>query len=243
MGILINKILFWRKNKIKLPVDFGDELKDIIDVVKPYTMTSPERLFALHESVQYIVKNNIPGAIVECGVWKGGSMMAALSTLKKLNDTSRMAYLYDTFEGMSAPDENDKHFNGAGADALLEKGDKTNSFSIWCVAGLEEVKRNIAKVFYPEEKVQYIVGKVEDTLVHTIPDQIAILRLDTDWYQSTKMELEVLFPKLSKGGILIIDDYGHWQGSRKAVDEYIANNNIQMLLNRIDYTGRIGIKQ
>ncbi len=243
MGILIDKILFWRKRKNTTPVDFSAELVQIISTVKPFTMTSAERLFAFHESVKYISKNNIPGAIVECGVWKGGSMMAALRTLKNLKDVTREVYLYDTFEGMSAPDANDKAVNGETADALLEKGDKSQSNSVWCVAGLDEVKKNVSTINYPPDKIHYVVGMVEETLLHTIPDQIAILRLDTDWYQSTKMEMEVLFPKLIKGGVLIIDDYGHWQGSRKAVDEYIAENNITILLNRIDYTGRIAIKQ
>jgi len=243
MGILIDKILFWRKKKNTIPVDFSAELVQIISAVKPFTMTSAERLFAFHESVKYISTNKLSGAIVECGVWKGGSMMAALSTLKNLNDISREAYLYDTFEGMSEPDANDKAVNGESADTLLKKGDKSQSDSVWCVAGLDEVKKNVSQINYPADKIHYVVGKVEDTLLHTVPDQIAILRLDTDWYQSTKMEMEVLFPKLVKGGVLIIDDYGHWQGSRKAVDEYIAANNIKILLNRIDYTGRIGIKQ
>lgn len=243
MGMLLDKILFWKKKKNTIPVDFSDELIGIITNVRAYTMTSAERLFAFHEAVKYIHKNNVQGSIVECGVWKGGSMMAALSTLKNVGDISREAYLYDTFEGMSEPDANDKAVNGESADALLKKGDKSQSDSVWCVAGLDEVKKNVSKINYPADKIHYVVGKVEDTLIHTIPDQIAILRLDTDWYQSTKMEMEVLFPKLVKGGVLIIDDYGHWQGSRKAVDEYIANNNIQILLNRIDYTGRIAIKQ
>jgi hypothetical protein len=86
------------------------------------------------------------------------------------------------------------------------------------------------------------VGKVEDTIPADIPEKIALLRLDTDWYESTKHELIHLFPRLQKGGVLIIDDYGFWKGARKAVDEYFAENNIQILLNRIDDTGRMAIK-
>jgi O-methyltransferase len=84
---------------------------------------------------------------------------------------------------------------------------------------------------------------VEDTIPASVPEQIALLRLDTDWYESTKCELEILFPRLVKGGVIIIDDYGCWQGARKAVDEYFNKNNIAILLNRMDDTGRIGIKQ
>jgi O-methyltransferase len=86
------------------------------------------------------------------------------------------------------------------------------------------------------------MGKVEDTFPKDTPDKIAILRLDTDWYESTRHELIHLYPKLSIGGVLIIDDYGHWEGARKAVDEYINDNTLRILLNRIDYTGRIAVK-
>ncbi len=95
---------------------------------------------------------------------------------------------------------------------------------------------------YPKEKIHLIKGKVEDTIPENIPKEIALLRLDTDWYESTKHELIHLFPLLKPNGILIIDDYGHWEGARKAVDEYISDNNIHILLNRIDYSGRISVK-
>ena len=95
---------------------------------------------------------------------------------------------------------------------------------------------------YPFSLFRFIQGKVEDTLKTNIPEKIALLRLDTDWYESTRMEMETLFPKLVKGGVLVIDDYGHWQGARKAIDEYLASHNIRILLNRIDYTGRIAVK-
>jgi O-methyltransferase len=90
--------------------------------------------------------------------------------------------------------------------------------------------------------VRLVKGKVEDTVPKNAPEKIALLRLDTDWYESTRRELVHLFPRLVPGGVLIIDDYGHWQGARKAVDEYIAGNQVKILLNRVDYTGRIGVK-
>jgi hypothetical protein len=86
-----------------------------------------------------------------------------------------------------------------------------------------------------------IAGKVEETLPEHAPESIALLRLDTDWYESTRHELEHLFPRVVAGGVLLLDDYGHWKGSRKAVDEYFAAQGITMLLNRVDYTGRLGI--
>jgi hypothetical protein len=125
---------------------------------------------------------------------------------------------------------------------MLTKSDINDATSVWCFSSIEEVKNNIATLNYPTEKVYFVKGKVEDTIPTTIPQKIAVLRLDTDWYESTKHELEHLFPLLVSGGVLIIDDYGHWEGARKAVDEYIEKNNLNILLNRIDYTGRIAIK-
>ena len=108
---------------------------------------------------------------------------------------------------------------------------------------MEVVKKNIFSIGYDPEKIHFVQGKVEDTIPATIPEKISLLRLDTDWYESTKHELEHLFPRLSKGGILILDDYGHWQGARKAADEYFNNNHISIFLSRADYTGRIAVKQ
>jgi hypothetical protein len=113
---------------------------------------------------------------------------------------------------------------------------------MWCDASLEIVRKALAITGYPSDKIHFIKGMVEQTTPHSAPDKIALLRLDTDWYKSTKHEMIHLFPRLSKGGVLVIDDYGHWQGSRKAIDEYLAENNVKLLLNRIDYTGRIAVK-
>jgi len=153
--------------------------------------------------------------------------------------------MYDTFEGMSSPTENDVDLNGQAADRLMSEADTACSGerdSIFCNCSLEAVKTTLRQTGYPEDLLRYVKGKVEDTLPKETPDRIAILRLDTDWYESTLCELEQLFPKLVTGGVLIIDDYGHWQGCRKAVDEYFAKNNVQMFLHRVDYTGRLGIK-
>jgi hypothetical protein len=204
-------------------------------------MTSPERMFSLINAVDYITAHKIEGDIVECGVWRGGSTMTAALRLLQNNDKSRRLFLYDTFEGMSEPTNDDVHFDGSEAQNLLDNADKIND-QIWCYSTLDEVKNNMAKTNYPSEKITYIQGKVEETIPNTLPNKIAILRLDTDWYESTKHEMIHLFPLLVKGGVLIIDDYGHWQGARKAIDEYTEEHNIQILLNRIDYTGRIGIK-
>lgn len=225
-----------------LPTDFDTQTVKIIKQTKPYTLTTPERVASLVNAINYIVKNNIEGDIVECGVWKGGSSMAAMAALINQNDVSREVYLYDTYEGMSEPTENDKVFSGTSAEQMLKTSDIEDASSVWCYSSIEEVKANVATIGYPESKIHFVKGKVEDSIPKTIPNKIAILRLDTDWYESTKHELEHLYPLLVSGGVLIIDDYGHWEGARKAVDEYIESLKLQILLNRIDYTGRIAIK-
>jgi len=224
-----------------LPKDFDEEKIKLVKTVAPYTMTGPERIFVLNEAVKYIIENNIEGDFVECGVWKGGSTLAMALTLEKLNVTGRQLYLYDTFEGMSEPTDLDKDLNNKAADELLKTNNKETS-SIWAFSGINEVKKTMSLSKYNPANIFYVQGKVEDTLPESSHNKIALLRLDTDWYESTKIEMELLFPRLVTGGVLIIDDYGHWQGAKKAVDEYIAANKLKILLNRIDYTGRIAIK-
>lgn len=222
--------------------DVPASLIEVYKKVKPYTMTSPERVFSLCEAVKYIHEKNIEGDIVECGVWKGGSMMAVAETLLRSGDTSRNLYLFDTFEGMAPPTDKDVDIAGVTAESLLEQSDKMKDDSVWCRATLEMVKSAVNSIGYPGEKIHFVKGMVEQTIPLNAPDKIALLRLDTDWYESTKHEMEHLFPRLSIGGVLIIDDYGHWQGARKAVDEYLERNKIKILLNKIDYTGRIAVK-
>jgi hypothetical protein len=227
----------------EFPIDFQKEHEDIILDIKPYTQTSYERIFALIESVKYVTQHRIPGDIVECGVWKGGSMMAVAKTLKKLNSEHRHLYLFDTFEGMSNPTEKDVIYYGRDAKEILQESNKESQESLWCYASLDEVKKNLASCCYDIDKIHFIKGKVvEETIPDKAPKSIAILRLDTDWYESTKHELFHLFPLLSAGGVLIIDDYGWWKGAKEATDEYIKDNNIKILLNRIDCTGRIAVK-
>jgi O-methyltransferase len=226
----------------KFSPDIPTSSIDTYRKVSPYTMTSPERIFSLCDAIRYIHDNNIEGHIVECGVWKGGSMMAIADTLLKLGDNTRHLHLFDTFDGMTAPSENDVDVSGVTAESLLKNADKEQEDSIWCKAGLDTVKKSVESIGYPNDRIHYIQGLVEQTIPQHIPEKIALLRLDTDWYESTHHEMEHLFPRLAKGGILIIDDYGHWQGARKAVDEYIASHSVRIFLNRIDYTGRVAVK-
>ena len=226
----------------EFPTDFADDHIDIIRLVKPYTMTSSEKLYALIQGVKHITQNNVPGDIVECGVWRGGSMMAVAHTLLRLNQKEKSLFLFDTFAGMSEPTEFDVNVHGLKATDKFIKKKRADETSDWTFASLDEVKKNLLQTGYDESKINFIAGKVEDTVPEKAPESISLLRLDTDWYESTKHELVYLFPRLSKNGVVIIDDYGLWKGSQKAVDEYFAENNINLLLNRVDHSARMGLK-
>jgi len=223
----------------RYPPDFDAATIATIDAVRPFTMTSEARIFGLCSAVRYITKYEIPGDIVECGVWRGGSMMAAARTLVELGDTSRDLYLFDTFDGMVEPGEFDRRHDGVDAKSLLDQEERDGAESaIWCRASLEDVQANMATVGYPSERLHFVRGAVEQTIPDAGPAIIALLRLDTDWYESTRHELTCLFPRVSSGGVLIIDDYGFWAGARRAVDEYFDAVGKPVLLHRIDATGR-----
>jgi hypothetical protein len=222
--------------------DISESDNDILRSVKPYTMTSPERVYAILEAVRYVIKASLPGDIVECGVWRGGTMMAVAQSLRNLGKMEKDLYLFDTFEGMPSPGDRDVDFRGRVAMKEFLKKKRSNESSTWCYASLDDVQANLEKTGYVNSRIHYIVGKVEDTIPEQAPNEISILRLDTDWYESTRHELVHLFPRLVKGGVLIVDDYGHWDGARKAVDEYFVENRLSIFLNRIDYSARIAIK-
>jgi O-methyltransferase len=238
---LLSKILKSESEDNTQHADFTANDWEIINFVKPYTMTSVERLKSLIDAVQYVANSRIEGDFVECGTWKGGSVMCMQKKLIGLNQTDRNFWVFDTFEGMPEPDSLDKNFKQTSAQKLMNEEEKEKSLT-WAYSNYEETTSNILSAGYPAEKINFIKGLVEDTIPQTPINKIAILRLDTDWYSSTKFELEQLYPKLVKGGVLIIDDYGHWEGCKKAVDEYFTNNNISVFMNRIDYTGRLIIK-
>jgi O-methyltransferase len=221
--------------------DIDPDALQTIRRVKPFTLTSAERVFSLIQAVRYVVSAGIAGSFVECGVWRGGSMMAAALTLQQLSRRDFDLHLFDTFEGMTAPTERDVDFGGSSAAGRFSRN-QTNAGSNWCRASLEDVQANLGSTGYDRARMHFVKGKVEETIPAHSPDPISILRLDTDWYESTRHEMIHLFPRLVRGGVLIVDDYGHWEGSRRAVDEYFEGLGIAMLLNRVDYTGRVGIK-
>ena len=225
---------------ITLPTDLTAEEKEIFHAVSPFTLTGEERVVCLIRATKYIVENRIEGDFVECGVWRGGSMMAVAHTLKRLGDTTRKLFLYDTFAGMTAPTDKDVRFDGVAAHELIEKVFK--DAGAWCYADKQDVTRNLLSTGYPESNILLVEGKVEETIPRTAPAQICLLRLDTDWYESTRHELTYLYPKLVKNGVLIIDDYEHWRGSKEATDEYFEQRPLKPFLQRVDYTCRVAVK-
>jgi O-methyltransferase len=223
-----------------LPDDFDQADVELWRRVAPYTMTTPGKIAALARAIEYVVSRPVDGALVECGVWRGGSMMAIALTLLRLGDTDRDLYLFDTFEGMTEPGNEDVKQSGEHASEILRREDRESPF--WAIASIDEVRKAVLGVGYPKERIHFVKGTVETTLPENAPAQVALLRLDTDWYSSTKHELIHLFPRLSRGGVLIIDDYAYWRGARQAVDEYIRENELTLLLIRIDHGARVAVK-
>jgi len=236
----------WRAGVVlgtPIPAEYDDDLAATMKAVRRYTLTSPARIAALADAVSYLVAEGIEGDFAECGVWKGGSVMAAALTLDRLGDRERDLYLFDTFAGMPEPGAEDvsSPYDGYSLHKRWRRHDSTEKE--WAGIPVETVRANVLSTGYPAERVRCVVGMVEDTIPAEAPERIALLRLDTDWYSSTKHELDQLYPRLVEGGVLIVDDYGHYEGARQAVDEYFAESAQRVLLNRIDYTGRIAVKQ
>ena len=224
----------------EFPIDFESQYVDIIKKVKPYTMTSSERLYQLIYCVKYLVENRIAGDFVECGVWRGGSILTMIETLKMLDVRDRKLQLFDTFSSddifaTKTAITEDEPFQGSLEEIKESSG---IDFSV----NLDDVKRVMKNTNYPTENVVFNVGRVEDTIPEARVDSIALLRLDTDWYDSTKLQLEEFYDKVVPNGVVIFDDYGFWKGHKKAADEFLAKNNIKPLLLRNDSSCRLFIK-
>jgi hypothetical protein len=221
--------------------DFVPEWRATIAASQPYSMTSVERLAALIGAVEHVVRAGIEGAFVECGVWQGGSTLAAALTFIRLRDV-RDLYLFDTFEGMPAPGQQDVDMHGVHAGQWWSR-DVQREAARQHGATEGEVRRMLLdESGYDDARLHLVAGMVETTIPSAAPDAISVLRLDTDFYESTRHELDQLWPRLTPGGILIIDDYGHFEGAREAVDEFFAQRGEHPFLHRIDYTGRLVVK-
>ncbi|MHC4948148.1 MAG: TylF/MycF/NovP-related O-methyltransferase [Planctomycetota bacterium] len=235
VGRGLRRLAHGGREPVRIPRNVDEGFAELCRRCGPHSMVSPPRMHSLYQAVRHVVANDVPGAVVECGVWRGGCMMLAALALGRLGDTSRSLYLYDTFRGMPPPD-------AADGPVARERWSLNQKRGGWCASSLDEVQRNMARTGYPAERIRYVEGKVEETIPGVAPDEIAILRLDTDWHGSTLHELEHLYPRLARGGVLLVDDYGHWPGVRTAVDEYIERERIDILLHRVDSSGRTGVK-
>ncbi len=227
----------------QLPIETTPADISIIEAVRPFTMTRGQKLWSLIDGVRYVTEARVPGDFVECGVWRGGSVMAMALELQQLGVNDRQIWLYDTFEGMTPPTSKDVEAGtGVSAAQMLDSTPVDDGNNVWCVAGIDDVRTNVMSTGYPESQFTFVQGDVSRTLLESIPDSIALLRLDTDWYESTRSGLEILYPRLAIGGVCILDDYGHWQGARAAVDEYFAAQGHRPYMHPIDYSGRVFIK-
>ena len=203
---------------------------EILDACREFTLTSRERQLQTLYSVEHTIKNNIQGDIVEIGVWRGGTVMIILHKLMQLGVTDRDIHLYDTFTGMTEASEFDR-----------ERQSGIHANQIWnlvkCEASYEDAFTNVRSVGYPMEKIHFHVGDIRQVKMEDIPPKIALLRLDNDWFELYKFEMPIFVPRVPPNGIVTIDDYGHWNGCKKAVDEYIATAYPEKELHVIDNTG------
>lgn len=202
----------------------------ILPEVYDFTQLSMDSMVSLYDAVRYLVQKDVRGDLVECGVLLGGSMMLIAKTLLSLDCSDRQLWLYDSFAGfVGRKTETDVDWTGKRVEGLLPDF-------------YEMAIDNMKSTGYPIENCIFRKGDIEQLAPVNENGAIALLRLDTDTYYSTKAELECFFPKLAAGGVLIIDDYGHALGSRRATDEYLADPRNLVLLHRVNFANRIGIK-
>jgi hypothetical protein len=229
--------------------DFDREANEKIEIVRQHTMLPYTRLYSLYDQAVYCETEDIPGSFVECGTWKGGAVgLMALANLAH-GQARRHIHLFDSFVGIPEPDEavdgpkaiNEAKQAGGGTQGRLEA-----LTGLYESAGTLEDNRQLLEVTirYDPGYLHYHQGWFQDTLPRKAGQtgEIAILRLDGDWYASTKVCLEYLFHRVVSGGFVIIDDYGRYDGCKKAVDEFLRSEGIRTYLHRIDSEGRYLVK-
>jgi len=204
------------------------EFSSLYRRIRTRTMCSNARLRGLYHGVRDVVKNEIPGDLVECGTALGGSAALMALTLRQL-EARRTLWVFDTFEGLPAPTRADPDFEVA------------NLYAGSCVGTLEEVQSLFTQL-QVRDRVQFVKGLFQDTLPAVGISQIAVLHIDGDWYESVKTCLDHLYDKVAPGGIIQFDDYGYWEGARKAVDEFLEARGIRASLKKLDYSGRFLVK-
>lgn len=188
--------------------------------VRPYTMVTEARLRNIYDVARAIEARRVAGAFVECGVWRGGSaaVMAAVAARAR---SGRKVWLFDSFEGLPEPTALDG--SAAATYAGMRSGGKLRSIE-QLVAPLDDVREVMRRVGVDERALAIRKGWFQDTLPLARGEigPIALLRLDGDWYESTRVCLEQLYDQVAAGGAVVIDDYDYWEGCRRAVDEFLA---------------------
>ncbi len=192
--------------------------------VRPYTMSGNMRLRGLHAAIQHVTALGIPGDVVECGAARGGSA-ALMGLALKETGAARTLWVFDTFEGIPPPTVADPDHE----IAALYTGD---------FRGVLEEVQDLFRQLGILDQARLVKGMFQDTVPRCDVGAIAVLHVDGDWYESVKVCLDHLYDRVSPGGIIQIDDYGHWEGARKAVDEFVTARGITVPLKHIDYTGR-----
>lgn len=227
-----------RPDRENLPAFADPEFLDLYRRNRNATMTTWTGCHQTWLAARYVARAGVAGDIVECGVYKGGLSILMAETFKRHGADDRKVWMYDTFAGMTEPTDDDfaRHDRKPAASWMRE------SEKVRAIGPRDIVTRNIKCAAYPPSQFVMVEGRVEDTIPGRVPEKISLLRLDTDWYESTRHELEHLFPLLSPGGVLIVDDYGIWDGARKAADEYLAAHGICPISQDTDYGAILAIK-
>jgi len=242
LGYEVKKI---KRKPVRMPAELTPEECAIVDYVKlrNLSMVSYQRLFATAMACKYVIDRNIEGDFVECGVWRGGNAIVA-AAIFDLYQVKRKVWLFDTFKGMTSPTEVDANLSDGRSATAQYLENQRSDHNDWAYASLDDVKENFRGKNLLSDNIIFVQGDVGTTLDNeaNIPIQISVLRLDTDWYESTKKELEVLYPRIPFGGCIIMDDYGAWSGAKKATDEYFEGGNNRPFLHYIDNSGRIAVK-
>ncbi|WP_198038137.1 TylF/MycF/NovP-related O-methyltransferase [Skermanella stibiiresistens] len=224
----------------RLPHFVESEFADLWSRFRDRTMVPWSVLYSAYRAARHVAEAGIPGDIVECGVWRGGCAAVMAEALALAGVTDRRVLLFDTFAGMTEPDERDWMVGAPEKQAApIYRARRQEGFTDWAFATRDEAVATLRETSYPFHNFVLIKGAVEETIPTKVPDlgDIAVLRLDTDFHQSTKHELEHFYPRLVSGGVLICDDYGWWNGARLAFDEYMADNKLRLLLSIDPYSG------
>jgi O-methyltransferase len=192
-------------------------------IVEPYTLVGPMRIRNLYNLARRIEHERVPGDVVECGVYNGGTA-AVLGHFATRSDLGRNLWLFDSFAGMP--------------EITPEDGDQAQVYVGQLVADPSKVTKVLSLVGADMRRTRLVKGWFQDTFPGAQISQIALLNIDADWYSSVKLCLETFYDRVSPGGYISFDDYGYWPGCRRAVDEFFQNRGLSYQLHEVDDSGR-----